>query len=182
MSFIIIYVFLILIFFVYIIEERCIVFIGKIGVGKSYIGNGILGKDDFKSKGFFVLVMRECGYRLVIRNGLFYKIFDIFGINFLDDMYKRMYENVDIVWCLYCIFLGFYVIVLVIFGIERVLNEDLKMLKILDDFFGESVFMYMIVVVFKVDNEEVLNRMISEFFDMVDLKFKCKNRVVLFGN
>lgn len=125
--------------------------------------------------------MRECGYRLVIRNGFFYKVFDILGLNLLNDFYKILYEEIDIVWCLCCIYLGFYVIVLVIFGIERILSEDLNMIKKLDDFFGVSVFKYMIIVIFKIFDENVLNRMISEVFDVVDLKFKCKNRVLLFG-
>lgn len=41
----------------------------------------------------------------------------------------------------------------------------------------------MIIIVFWIVGDEyVLDRMISEFFDMVDLKYKCNNRVVLFGN
>lgn len=181
MSFIIIYVLLISISLVYTTEERRIVLIGKLGAGKSHTGNGILGKDYFKSKGSFVTVTRECGYRSAIRNGLLYKVFDTPGINSPDDMHKRMNENTDIARCLYCTFPGFHAIVLVISGEERISNEDLKMLKTLDDLLGESAFTYMIIVVSKVENEEVLNRMISESPDMADLKFKCKNRVVSFG-
>lgn len=106
--------------------------------------------------------MKICYYGLVIWNGLLYKIYDIFGIGFLDDLFKKVDVEIDIKWCLYSIFLGFYVIVLVIFGVDRILVEDLKMFKKFDDLFGESVFWYMIFVIFKLSiDENVLNRLVS---------------------
>lgn len=168
---------------VYTIEERRIVLIGKVGAGKSHTGNGILGKKEFKSEKSFVQVTRECDYKSATRDGLLYEVFDTPGINSPDDFFKNLHEKRDIARCLYCTSPGFHAIVLVISGIERISSEDLKMLKKLDDVLGESAFKYMIIVVTRVSSgENVLNRMISESPDMADLKFKCKNRVVSFGD
>lgn len=71
-----------------------------------------------------MIVIIECKFVLVFRNGIYYKVFDIFGIDLLDDLYNWGMVEEDIVWCLYCIFLGFYVIVLVIFGYERIMREN----------------------------------------------------------
>lgn len=48
-------------------EEICIVFFGKMGSGKSSIGNIILGDNVFYCKLFGLFVMDKCFYKIVER-------------------------------------------------------------------------------------------------------------------
>lgn len=161
------------------IEERRIIIIGKLGAGKSHSGNGILGKDAFKSRRSFKSVTKECVYGSAIRNGLLYKIYDTPGINSPDEVNP----GTDIKRCLYCTSPGFHAIVLVMSGSERITNEDMEMLKNLDSLLGESAFKYMILVVSKLENDEKeLYRLISESPEMASLNSKCNNRHVIFDN
>lgn len=157
--------------------------IGKLGAGKSQSGNGILGEKKFKSENSFITVTRNCQYGSATRNGLLYRVFDTPGINSPDDFHKKLHEEKDIARCLYCTSPGFHAIVLVISGTERISTEDLNMLENLDDFLGESAYKYMIIVISKVVNDEsVLNKMLSESPAMANLNFKCKQRILSFGN
>lgn len=163
--------------------ERRIVLLGKLGAGKSHTGNGILGLQAFESRQSFTTVTKECQYGFSVRNAVTYKVFDTPGIDTPDDLQKRKKVEEDIARCLYCTSPGFHAIVLVIAGNERISNENFKMLEKLDNILGESAFNYMIIVVSRVSSDEnILNKMISESPEMADLKFKCKNRVLSFGD
>lgn len=57
------------------------------------------------------------------------------------------------------------------------------MFKKFDGLLGESVYKYMIFVIFKLENDEnELGKMMCEVFEIVKLNVKCNSRYVIFGD
>lgn len=140
-----------------------------------------MGKKVFESRKTWSSVTRECKYESATRDGLLYRIYDTPGINSPDDLEKTVDVETDIRRCLYCTSPGFHAIVFVISTDERISKEDMKMLGKLDVLLGESAFRYMILVFTKLDDENVLKEMLNDAPEIVNLKVKCDNRYVIFG-
>lgn len=134
------------------------------GLGKSYCGNGILGKECFESKCCWLMVIRNCYYYFDIRNGLKYYVFDILGMNLIEEMEKEFDVKIDIRCCLYGLYLGYYVIIFVLLVIERIIKE---FFKLFDNLFEENVYKYMIIIIFKLENDEnKLNEIIKNLKEL----------------
>lgn len=97
------------------------------------------------------MVIRNCYYYFDIRNGLKYYVFDILGMNLIEEMEKEFDVKNDIRCCLYGLYLGYYVIIFVLLVIERIINE---FFKLFDNLFEENVYKYMIIIIFKLENDE----------------------------
>lgn len=79
-----------------------------------------------------------------------------------------------------CIFFGFYVIVLVLLVEERILKD---IIKLFDGILEDVVYEYMIIVVFKLEDDKVvLNELMDDYCNLIELNRKCDERFVIFGN
>lgn len=160
--------------------ERHIILIGKLGAGKSHCGNGILGKTCFESKGCLSMVTRNCQYHSAIRNGLRYHVFDTPGLNLTEKMKKEFDVKTDIRRSLYGLYPGYQAIILVLSASERITNE---LFKLLDNLLEENAYKYMITIISKLENDEnKLNEITENSNEFKQLKIKCEQRVVIFGN
>lgn len=109
-----------------------------------------------------------------------YYVFDILGMNIIERMKKDVDVKVDIRCCLYGLYLGYYVIIFVLLVIEMIINE---LFELFGDLFEENVYDYMIIIIIKVENDEnKLNELLKDFKMFKNLKIKCEERVVIFGN
>nr|XP_022303233.1 GTPase IMAP family member 4-like [Crassostrea virginica]XP_022303234.1 GTPase IMAP family member 4-like [Crassostrea virginica] len=165
-------------------EERNIILLGKLGMGKSQSGNGILGLEGhFKTKKGWSSSTKVCEYGYAKRNGCTYRVFDTPGINSFEEM-KEIDVDAEIIRCLFCTSPGFHTIVLVVSADERVTKDDVKMVEKLDDFLGHKGFGYMILAVTKMEDDgyEMLDDMIKKNKAINDLDTKCQSRRVILGN
>lgn len=162
------------------IMERRIILIGNLGAGKSHSGNGILGDTVFESKRCFSLVTKKCKYASAVRNDLKYGVLDTPGINLADETEKNKFIMPDIKRNLFCLSPGFHAIVLVLSADERLTTDFLDLIKVS---LGGHAFDYMIIVVSKYpNNENALNEIIMDSPELKDLKTRCKDRIVIFGD
>lgn len=160
--------------------ERRIILIGNLGAGKSHSGNGILGDTFFESKRSFSLVSKKCKYASAVRNDLKYGVLDTPGINQADETEKNKVIVPDIKRHLFCLSPGFHAIVLVLSADERLTTDFLDLIYGL---LGENAFDYMIIAVSKIaNNENELNEIIMDSPELKELKTRCKDRVVIFGD
>lgn len=163
-----------------ILAERHIILIGKLGAGKSHCANGILGKTYFESKRCLSMVTRNCQYYSAIRNGLKYHVFDTPGLNLTEKMKKEFDVKTDIRRTLYGLYPGYHAIILVLSATERITNE---LFKLLDNLLEKNAYEYMITIISKLENDEnKLNEIAENSNEFKQLKIKCEQRVVIFGN
>lgn len=159
--------------------ERRIILIGNLGAGKSHSGNGILGDTVFESKRCFSLVTKRCKYASAVRNDLKYGVLDTPGLNPADETEKKKVILPDIKRNLLCLSPGFHAIVLVLSADERLTTD---FLHLINGSLGGNAFDYIIIVVSKFpNNENELNEIIMDSPELKELKTRCKDRIVIFG-
>lgn len=160
--------------------ERHIILIGNLGAGKSQCGNAILGDKRFESKRSWSLVTRHCKHESAIREDFMYHVFDTPGMNITERMKKDADVKVDIRRCLYGLYPGYHAIILVLSATEMITNE---LFELLGDLLEENAYDYMIIIITKVENDEnKLNELSKDSKTFKNLKIKCEERVVIFGN
>lgn len=76
------------------ITERRIIIIGKVGAGKSSLGNEILKKNAFESRHSFAPVTAEWKSDFSVRNGIKYFVVDTPGVNGIKDDSKNAFKHI----------------------------------------------------------------------------------------
>lgn len=97
---------------------------------------------------------------------------DIFGVNGIKKDFLNVFKY--LVRCFLVIVFGFYCIVLVIFGLERLNDDDIKMVIDLDMMLGKSVYSFIIIVFIGV--------VLCNFEDLIDISKDICKFCIICGN
>lgn len=124
--------------------EKRIIIIGKVGAGKSALGNAILQKDVFESRQSFLPVTDVWKSEFVYRDGIKYYVVDTPGVNGLQEDSMKAFKQ--IARCILATSPGFHCIVLVISASERLDDKDIKLINNLDKMLGNDAHDFIIIV------------------------------------
>lgn len=159
--------------------ERRIIIIGKVGAGKSALGNEILKKDAFVSKQSFSSITDKWKSEFSVRNGIKYYVVDTPGVNGIKEDSLNAFKH--LARCFLATAPGFHCIVLVISGLERLNDDDKKMVIDLDTMLGESAHRF-IIIVFTGVAPHNLEALIDTSKDIRKLCTTCGNNYLSLGD
>ncbi|KAI3964266.1 hypothetical protein MKW92_037179 [Papaver armeniacum] len=174
-----------------------LVLFGRVGNGKSSLGNSIIQKTElkngrlvsakaFQAKAAAGGVTRECKMETtMLHDGQVVTVIDTPGI--FDTQVDENILKTEIVKCMHMTTNGIHGFLLVFSMRTRFSEEEAHAIKYLKKFFGPEIVNYMIVVFTGADELEEEDMTLQDYLGLVpqvlkDLMKICNNRVVIFDN
>lgn len=161
-------------------EEKRLLIIGKVGAGKSAVGNAIIQrKNVFESCKRFRPVTRQLQSCSTIINGESYYVVDTPGVKGL----KQNHEDamMQITRSVLATAPGFHCIVFVFSAMQRLEGCDLEIIKEFEELLGKHAYDHMIIVFTHVKQKELAD-VLEDCTDIITLCRKCRNNYLSFGD
>ncbi|XP_050392925.1 GTPase IMAP family member 9 isoform X2 [Patella vulgata] len=167
-----------------LLNEMRIVMVGKTGVGKSELGNSLLGQKHFKSQGFAGSVTSKCKFGTrKLSHGMKLVVVDTPGI--FDTRKSNKDTSMEIVRCFGLSSPGPHIFFFVL-RIGRYTQEERDTIVNLKNIFGEQVMKFVIVIFTGKDTLEHSDNTLDEYIgsdeNLQTLLIECKGRCKAINN
>lgn len=160
--------------------EIRILIIGKVGAGKSAVGNALLNEPDcFVSRQSFCSVTKELNSGECTRNGAKFFIVDTPGLKGLEDDHKDALKCLT--RCILATSPGFHCIVWVISASQRIEEVDIQLFKDIEKLLGKNAYSYMVVVFTHVQPSD-LKKVLNGCTPVDKFCKQCNERYLCFGD
>lgn len=160
--------------------EIRIIIIGKVGAGKSAVGNAILDESQwFESRQSFCSITKELKHGDCNRNGAKFYVVDTPGLKGLQDDHANAKKQLT--RCILATSPGFHCIVWVVSASQRIEHADIELFQEIEKLLGENAYNYMIVVFTHVQPDHLTG--VLNGCTEIDLFCKqCNERYLSFGD
>lgn len=156
-------------------NERRLIIVGKVGAGKSTLGNAILLSNVFTSGQNFGSVTKEWKQDSCIRRGIKYRVWDTPGVYGIGEQREEAFKQIARLTL--ATFPGFHCIVLVISATQRITEEDLRVFKDFKAMLGEHAFQKFMLIVFSGVSKEHVQDLIETNANIKDLCERCGHKM-----
>lgn len=156
-------------------NERRLIIIGKVGAGKSTLGNAILLRNVFTSGQSFRSVTKEWEHDSCIRRGIKYRVWDTPGVYGIDEQRTEAFKQIARLTL--ATFPGFHCIVLVISATQRITEEDLRVFNDFEAMLGKKAFQNFMLIVFSGVLKENVQDLIRTNANIEDLCKRCGHKM-----